>query len=296
VTFFYPDVSNHNAGLVIQPGTVAVCAKASEGVDYRDPTYPGFRSQVSKVGGLFMAYHWTWCANIAAEAYNAFGMVGPDTPMMWDVENTSRLQSVSGILALTDAYRKLGGLVTLCYLPRWYWQRMGSPDLRPLRDAGLRLVSSNYTSYADGGVGWDTYGGWAPYVWQYTDRQPYGGKLVDFNACQDSFANFAATVTRGLFTGGSTDMSEEQIPFNTERLANGAETWGRAMVTGEDPAHYMGGVGKGSPATAPNVLHEKLDALKDQVASVGGLSDTDRTLIKDLTDAVNALNSRLASP
>jgi len=296
VTFFYPDVSNHNAGLVIQSGTVAVCAKASEGVDYRDPTYPGFRSQVSKVGGLFMAYHWTWCANIAAEAHNAFSVVGPDVPMMWDVENTSRMQTVAGILALTDAYRKLGGRVVLCYLPRWYWQGMGSPDLRPLRDAGLRLVSSNYTTYSEGGPGWDSYGGWAPYVWQYTDRQPYGGKLIDFNACQDSFDSFVTVVTGRPSMGGSTDMSEEQIPFNTERLASNAETWGRALVTGEDPAHYLGGVGKGVPATAPNSLHHKLDALKDQVAGVGGLSDTDRELIQNLTNAVNELNSRLASP
>ena len=34
----------------------------------------------------------------------------------------------------------------LLYLPKWYWQSLGSPSLAPLIELGLLLVSSNYTT------------------------------------------------------------------------------------------------------------------------------------------------------
>jgi hypothetical protein len=67
---------------------------------------------------------------------------------------------VADCLAFANALRGLGGVCTLVYLPRWYWQgTLGSADLTPLAAAGLHLVSSNYTRYSDDGPGWEPYGG-----------------------------------------------------------------------------------------------------------------------------------------
>ncbi len=191
MTFWYPDISNYQAGLTIQPNTVVVCAKGSEGTTYTDPTYLNFRKQTLAEGGFFFGYHYVWLNDPIAEAQFAFGIHGPQTALMLDIENPNRVPTIPEILAFVTEYRRLGGTVKLAYLPRWYWQSdMGSPDLTPLANALLRLVSSNYTVYSDTGPGWNAYGGMTPYIWQYTDALPYGGQNVDFNACKDDLANF----------------------------------------------------------------------------------------------------------
>lgn len=189
--FFYPDVSNvGDAGLVLQPGTVAVSAKSSEGTSFQDPSYNTFKTQALMLGSVFFAYHWTWYSNPAREISNLMSMV-QDTPFMWDVENLTRIQSVPELVDLTRRAKAAGGNPRLCYLPRWYWSgHMGFPDLRPLEDEGLRFVSSNYTTYSDDGPGWQPYGNITPYVWQYTNHLSYGGRQIDFNACKDTLANF----------------------------------------------------------------------------------------------------------
>jgi hypothetical protein len=90
-------------------------------------------------------------------------------------------------------------------LPHWYYQEIGSPDLTPLADAGLSLVSSNYTAYSDTGPGWAGYGGMTPVVWQYTDSQPYGGQSVDFNAYLGTIEEFQALI------GGTVALSQADI-------------------------------------------------------------------------------------
>lgn len=197
MTFFYPDISNvGNAGLNLDSLSKVVCAKASEGTTFRDPSFADFKAQAIQKHIFFMAYHWTWCVNPQAEAKNAFRAVGPDVPLMWDVENLNRVQTVDEILDLSRRYRALGGHDKLLYLPHWYWaDHMGQADLSPLRDQGLLLVSSNYTTYNDNGVGWNAYGNMFPYVWQFSSHTPYGNQTaVDFNACRDTVQNFIAAV------------------------------------------------------------------------------------------------------
>jgi hypothetical protein len=99
---------------------------------------------------------------------------------MWDAEADG--STVPRLVQLTSAFRNLGGNPRLVYLPHWWWQQIGSPDLTPLARAGLSLISSDYTSYSDNGPGWTPYGGMTPVIWQYTDAQPFNGQSVDFNA------------------------------------------------------------------------------------------------------------------
>ena len=53
MTIFFPDISSYEAGLAIQPGTVAVIAKATEGTYYRDAQYANFKAQAAHVGAVF---------------------------------------------------------------------------------------------------------------------------------------------------------------------------------------------------------------------------------------------------
>lgn len=197
MTIYFPDVSNHQAGLKIQPKTVVVLAKATEGTTYADPDYADFKKQAAAVGAVFGAYHFIW-SGTAAEAGWAFQHVGT-TPLMVDAENPKVKVTVQMILNFVTEYRKLGGVVHLVYLPEWYWHNtLGSPDLTPLTAAGLQLVSSDYSVlYSDTGKGWQAYGGVTPIQWQYTDKLSYGGYSVDFNAFKGTVDQYEQLLTTG---------------------------------------------------------------------------------------------------
>lgn len=195
MTVFFPDVASYQDGLIIQPGTVAVVAKATEGTDYVDACYAGFKTQALARGALFSGYHFLHQGNAAAQAGHAFAVVGPDVPLMLDVEPRPDIGSVPTVvdaLAFLIRYRQLSGRDWGTYFPRWYWQRVGG-DLGSLGNA---LIASDYsaTSYSDTDLAWQPYGGATPAVLQYTDQQPYGGRRIDFNAFRGSVAELAALI------------------------------------------------------------------------------------------------------
>jgi lysozyme len=209
VTIYYPDVSNHNGAMAIQPGTVAVCAKASEGTGFADDQYQHFKQAAAAVGALFFGYHFLHAGNGAAQAAWCYGIVGDSVPVMIDCEPTSgSTPTVQDCLDFAHEYRALGGTCTLTYLPRWYWQQLGSPSLLPVQSAGLGLVSSDYTAYSDIGPGWQPYGGVAPAIWQYTDAQAYSGQQVDFNAYQGTVGQLKA-----LLGYGHSTIQEDDMPY-----------------------------------------------------------------------------------
>lgn len=212
MSIFYPDVSNYNSGLQVQPGTVAVCAKASEGTTYRDPAYQNFRAQAARVGATFFAYHWLHHGNVDAQAAFCSSIVG-NTPVMIDCEDTSDVPTVADCVAFAAGLRSRGGVCTLVYLPQWYWSgNLGSPSLVPLGRAGLSLVSSNYTAYSDTGPGWSPYGGVSPVIWQYSDTFSYGGYAVDFNAYRGNAQQLAALVTGSTMPIAPARVREDEMP------------------------------------------------------------------------------------
>ena len=202
MTIFFPDVSSYQAGLRIQPGTVAVCAKASEGTTFRDPSYADFKAQSARQGAFFFAYHWLHRGNAEGQANFCHGIVR-NTPVMIDWEGGD-VPTMNDCVTFATALRRRGGTCTLVYLPHWYWDgQLHRPSLMPLARAGLSLVSSNYTTYTDNGPGWTPYGGMTPAIWQYTDSFRYGGKRIDFNAYRGTRQQLAALVARGGPVGGS---------------------------------------------------------------------------------------------
>lgn len=187
-TIFFPDVSNHNRGLVIQPGTVFLWAKASEGTNDTDNTYEGFKAQAASVGAGFGAYHYLHAGNGAAQADFAFGIVGPGVPLFVDVEpEDTSYPTVTDVVAFATRYKALGGLCEAMYYPKWYWTNQGSPDLS---QTGLQLIASGYSGYSDTSANWDPYGGLTPFQWQFSDNYEYGGMQIDFNAFKGSLDQY----------------------------------------------------------------------------------------------------------
>ena len=131
---------------------------------------------------------------------------------MLAVEPTgSSRPSLANVLAYVDAAHSTGLNLKLVYLPRWYWSQLGSPDLRPLADRGLHLVSSAYPggrgtaaqiSPGDNAAGWSPYGGMTPTLYQFTDAASEAGQLVDVNAFRGSLADLTAILQTGVPTMG----------------------------------------------------------------------------------------------
>lgn len=126
-------------------------AKATESTTFTDPQYAGNKARAAAKGFHFAAYHVLHPGNIAAQAAYAFKVVG-STPLMLDIEHwASGNPSIADVLAFVAAYRKLGGVIGVLYLPRWYWrQYWGSTTCAQLVALGLVNIDSNYTTAAGG--------------------------------------------------------------------------------------------------------------------------------------------------
>lgn len=253
----FPDIAHFQEGLDLT-GAVLIVAKASQGAHYRDPAYPGFRAQAARLGTPFVGYHWLDTTPPPAQAANAYAAVGPDTPLMIDDEQGAIV--VAHTLEFAAAYRALGGRVRPEYVPRWLWERSGSPDLRPLADAGLLLVASHYGDGPSSAAGWAPYGGVTPTILQYTDAQPFNGQRVDFNAYRGTLAQLRADL-----------MGEDMQPTTT--LSDGTSV-NAALVETHSRTGYL--ANQFAPA-----LNTRVDGLSTAVAAVG-------TAVVDLAAKVSA--------
>lgn len=203
-TIFFGDYYSGDAGISLT-GTVAACIKATQGTDYKNPAYASLRDEANRVGAYVFAYHFLTRGNAKAQAKFYYENHG-NRPVMVDAEidpATGHGPSLADILEFADTINgEPDGSCHLVYLPKSYWEQIGSPDLRVFRDSGpLRLVSSNYTTYSDNGVGWEPYGGMFPQIWQYTDSFNMHGRIVDFNAFKGSVKDLAAMAEHGTLPG-----------------------------------------------------------------------------------------------
>jgi hypothetical protein len=194
----YPDIASYQAGISLA-GCPAVCAKATEDGGSASNRYVNLdfaraRADAAANGVFFMAYHYLHTDDPAAEADFALSVIGTGVPTMVDLEAAGC--TIADVLAFAAEYNAKGGVLALAYIPQWYWQSIGSPDLTPLAAVGIHVVSSNYPAggYSDGGPGWAPYGGIAPLIWQYTDHAAVNGIAVDMNAFRGTVAQLAAVL------------------------------------------------------------------------------------------------------
>lgn len=197
MTLFLADIASYQGGLALsqlRPDCVGVFVKATQGTTYVDPYYAGWREQAQAAGLIFVAYHYVTTEDPAAQAgHIATTVADPNKPLMFDVEQASG--NVVHTLAVIKACKDAGLNPRVLYLPKWYWEQIGSPNLAPLGEY-VALTSSAYPTSrpgtpaglypGDSAAGWASYGGVTPTFYQFTDAATEGGQQVDMNAFKGS--------------------------------------------------------------------------------------------------------------
>jgi hypothetical protein len=215
VTIFGPDLSSYQNGLDLSRLSAAsfVIAKTTEGTFYTDSGYQGWRQQAARLGKPFVWYHFLSGEDARAQVAHTLANVGDASlPGMLDVEPAGAFSpTLAQVIAYVDAAHAAGLNLRLVYLPRWFWQELGSPNLTPLADRGLALISSAYPGGSgspqqlypgDSAAGWQPYGGMTPALYQYTNQAADGGQALDYNAFKGTAADFAALLGGTTSTGG----------------------------------------------------------------------------------------------
>ena len=226
MTIFYPDISSAQEGISTK-GAPAIAVKATQGTGYTNPDYHRAKDDAAKNGVFFFAYHFLVAGNAAAQARHAHSVAG-STPLMLDFEPTvGSNPSLADLTEFVDTYRNIGGVVYLAYFPHWYWQDLGSPDLAPLKNRRLLLVSSAYpASYSENGEGWQPYGGLEPVIWQYTATHTFNARACDFNAYKGTLDELKSIVRTGKLPSISGPKRHVVGKGNTATLAGLAHSRG----------------------------------------------------------------------
>jgi hypothetical protein len=243
VTIFGPDISSYQSGLVLSRLSDAafVIAKTTEGTYYTDADYQAWRAQAAALGKPFIWYHFLSGESATAQAAHTAANLGNSSlPGMLDAEPAGSFSpSLAQIVAYIDAARAAGLNLRLVYLPQWYWQQMGSPNLSELSDRGVSLVSSAYPGGSgspgsiypgDGAAGWQSYGGMTPLIYQFTNQATDGGQQLDYNAFRGTAAQLATAL------GSTPVLEDDDMPaFVTGEITPGA---GAVTVVLPPPANY----------------------------------------------------------
>lgn len=217
------DISHHQASSLDlarckREGIEFVFMKSSEGANFVDPEFTANLNEARAAGLLVAAYHYVRSdASAASQVANVARVVPKDVPVIPDAE------SGSGSVALLREFVRLlgnaGYRVPFTYLPRWYWQQLGSPAL-----AGLPpLWSSRYPDNVVGTIAdewadvpssyWNGYGGLPVGVLQFTSSAAIAGhQPLDANAYPGTRDQLAVTLGQGT-------IQEEDPMFASIELA-----------------------------------------------------------------------------
>lgn len=194
MTLYGPDTSNNNwssaaectaaMAQIKSEGFSWVEAKVSEGNYYQDPYWPVTKAACAAQGLGVVGYHYVTTDPAASQAATFAGN-GGGLQAMLDFEANSG--NIANFWSVVNAFNALGIEVVLSYIPHWYWQQIGSPDLSQVPG----LVASSYvngTGYAsslypgDASSYWAAYGGATPQILQFTDAASIAGLSIDANA------------------------------------------------------------------------------------------------------------------
>jgi GH25 family lysozyme M1 (1,4-beta-N-acetylmuramidase) len=249
MTTFGVDISGHQDGFALRHAKAAgaefAILKATEGHTFRDKVFHSHLKDARANGMIVAAYLYVWHNSTPAQMAQTFADYVNDTsvPAILDIENNSG-RSVAHWNATITELNKRGYKTPLVYLPRWYWQQVGSPSL-----AGLPpLWSSNYPSgggemkgtYAraggDTGAGWAGYGGLNVAMWQFTEGASIAGWGMDANAYKGTRADLekllTGKTTTAPLTPKETTVSVNYPKLALEQLAGSGEKNGEPTFTG----------------------------------------------------------------
>lgn len=239
MTLYGPDVSNNNWNSVAQlesflsqlagEGFSWIEAKCSEGNYYQDPYWVPTLAWCRKNDFPAVPYHYV-TTNDAASQVQTFVGNGGGTTVMLDFEANSG--DINNFWAVVNAFNAAGVQVTLSYVPHWYWQEIGSPDLTgaPGLIASSYVGGSGYASALypgdDWANGWFSYGGATPAILQFTDAAIVAGVSVDCNAFKGSLDELNTLLTGAPPVTQPTDPTLAVVQDNQVQLRGpGLKGW-----------------------------------------------------------------------
>lgn len=227
MTLYGVDVSNNNDGgrgtidlneIVIE-NFAWIEAKVSEGNYYKDPDWERIKQFGASTGTPVIGYHYVTTNDPASQARTWLANDGGNVAML-DVEANSG--DINNFWAVVNAFNAVGVKVTLSYIPHWYWQEIGSPDLSNVPG----LIASNYvngTGYAsslypgDNSSRWFSYGGATPQILQFSSQAIVANlQTCDVNAFRGTLEQLyellglEAPTTPGVFMA-LTDAQQDQL-------------------------------------------------------------------------------------
>ncbi len=211
------DISHHQGAFDLsraaREGIAFVILKATEGSGFIDSRFAENLTNARQAGLLVAAYHYLRAgSSAAAQVAHVERVVPKNVPVIPDVEADS-----GGVDLVRDVVARLRGVgyqVPLLYLPRWYWQQIGSPSMGGLPP----LWSSRYPDNVPGTIPdewadvpdhyWDGYGGLPVAVLQFTSSASVAGREpIDANAYRGTRAQLAALLS------GSSDEEDDMVRF-----------------------------------------------------------------------------------
>jgi hypothetical protein len=217
------DLSHHNGVVDLaraqREGVSYVLLKATEGVGFVDSMFARNLTAARNISMLAVAYHYLRSnASATAQVAQVVKVVPKSVPLIPDVEADSG--GIGLVREFVTRARAAGYVVPLLYLPRWYWQQIGSPDLRGLPP----LWSSRYPDNIAGTIGdefedvpashWQGYGGLPVALLQFTSSAigSWRGKL-DANVFRGTKAQLIALLTgkRGVDEEDELDATEKRM-------------------------------------------------------------------------------------
>lgn len=256
---FGVDVSNWQASFDFR-GWEFAFIKATQGNWFKDARFNQHLTNARNAGCLVAAYHYQETSDVESQIANIKSMVPTDVPVIIDVENGSG--GVDITRRLVDRLWQEGYRVPFLYLPRWYWNNIGKPDLTGLP----QLWASWYPDYVarprEQGIAmvpqsaWSNYGGLSVSIMQFTST-PF-----DQNYFPGTRDDLARRLNGGTGGGGTDDMSWSE-PIE---VVKGDEVW-------EDSAEVVVGTMLGHVLQVKDSVAE-LSARVDEI-QVGGI-DYDR--------------------
>lgn len=175
MTLYGVDVSNNNDGgrgtidldAIVAENFAWIEAKVSEGNHYRDPDWERIKQFGAAKGIPVIGYHYVTNEDPASQARTWVANNGGPNAML-DFEKVPDLTYIGQFWAVVNAFKAAGVTTRLSYIPHWYWQDIGSPDISQVPG----LIASNYVTgvgYASSLYPGDNSGRWFS----------YGGKSVD---------------------------------------------------------------------------------------------------------------------
>jgi len=210
MTLYGPDTSNNNfrsAGAATAfvselpgQGFSWIEQKVSEGHYYHDPYWPVISRWCRQNNFPCIGYHYVTTDSPQSQAQTWLSNNGGNYAML-DFEANSG--DINNFWSVVNAFNAAGVTISLSYIPHWYWQQIGSPDLSEVPG----LIASNYvngTGYASNlypgndSARWAPYGGATPQLLQFTDAARIGSLSVDCNAFRGTTDELTALLHPGV--------------------------------------------------------------------------------------------------